>query len=112
MLVAAIGGGVSWTFGVTGWVVLLDGGAVWVSGLVDMVSALLHGIRVTGGGVRPVSSSDDSGVLEPAPWGSDLTSVASHRETAEESTTGASLENYFKANYIVLTWDRRWTKEC
>jgi len=43
----------------------------------DMVGAFFHGVRETTGFISKVSSSNNSGSVEPAPGSSDLTSIAS-----------------------------------
>jgi len=81
VLVTAIGGRVTWTLGVTSWVDFLDSGAIWVLGLVHVMTANWHGVRITSCGILKVSSSNNSVVFKPAPWGSNLSTIATHTET-------------------------------
>jgi len=59
----------------------------------DMVGAFFHGVRETAGFISEVSSGDNSGSEEPAPRSSDLTSIATHRHTAQESTASGGISN-------------------
>jgi len=50
-----------------------------------------HGIRITGAGITVLSTSDDTGLVEPVPWGTDLTSVAAHGTAAHKSTAASGI---------------------
>lgn len=70
-------GGVAWAGFVTGWLNLLDIVTDWEGFAVNVMSALWHGVVVTKSVITVVSSGNDTSVLEPGPWGSDLSSIAS-----------------------------------
>jgi len=91
VFVTAVGGRVTWALRVTSWVDFLNCGAIWVFGLVDVMSTNWHSVRITSGSILKVSSSNNSGALEPGPWGTYLTSITSLRETVKESTTSGSV---------------------
>lgn len=104
---------ISWAFAVTSWVDFFNISAFWVFGGFNVMSTLLHGVWITSGFVRPVSSCDDSGAFEPVPWSSDLSSVTSHGLTFKEPTTpgGVSYRQWsvefsvgFDAQSIVISF--------
>ena len=48
------------------------------------MGALLHGVIVAEFTITEVSSGNNTGVLEPLPWGANLSTVAAHRLAVEE----------------------------
>ena len=56
-----------------------------------MVAALLHGVVEAGASGSVVTASDDAGVLEPGPWGADLTTVAAEGEAFGAVAAGSGV---------------------
>ena len=64
--------------GLAFWLNLFNIIAAWESLRGDVVSALRHGVVEAEFAIAEVSSTDDSAIFEPFPWGSNLSTIAAH----------------------------------
>ena len=76
-----------------GWGNLGDVVAGWEDITGDVVSALWHGVGVAEVLVAIVSTGDDTGALEPGPWGSDLTTIASEGEALDATAAAGGISD-------------------
>ena len=77
LVTGVVDGSIGSASSVASWLNLDDGIALWESVAVDVMGTLGHGVVVAEGTIAIVSSSNDTGVGEPIPWSSNLTSIAS-----------------------------------
>lgn len=63
------------------------------SGGIDVVSTLSHGVIIALGAVSEVTSSDNTGVLEPAPRGANLTTITSETEAGRAIAAAGSVSD-------------------
>jgi hypothetical protein len=64
--------------------------------------ALRHGVRIAGVSRTHLAASDDTSLVEPVPWRTDLTSVATHGTTFHESTAASGISGRHKSVEAVL----------
>jgi len=91
VLVANLGSGVAGA--VADRLNLSDGVAGAKCSRFDVVSALGHGVIVTQEVVSEVTASDNTGALEPAPWGSNLATIASETEAGRSVAAAGSVSD-------------------
>ena len=60
---------------------------------VDVMGALLHGVVVASVGGAEVTSSDDTGVFEPFPGGSNLATIAAEGLALKGTATGGGIRD-------------------
>jgi len=57
----------------------------------NVMLTLWHGVRIASVSGTHLTAGDDTGLVEPVPWGTDLTSVAAHGAAGHESTAASGI---------------------
>jgi len=76
----------------TFWFFLGDVGTVWFAAW-NVMLTLWHGVWITGVSGSHLTASDDTSLVEPVPWGTDLTSIATHRTARHESAAASGISS-------------------
>jgi len=71
---------------------LSDVSAAWLAAW-NVMLTLGHGVRVASGSVTHLAASDDTSLVEPVPWGTDLTTVATHGAALHKSAATSSISS-------------------
>ena len=66
----------------------------------DVVGTLLHRVVVAGASRSIVTSSDDTGALEPFPWGANLATVAARGHAGKEVAAGSGVSHREKGGEL------------
>ena len=81
---------------------LFDVIAKWQGFASDVMSALLHRVVVASAGGAVVASSNDTGLLEPGPWGANLATVAAEGEAAVTIAAASCVGNGEERSEVAL----------